>query len=383
MAAPQVEYVKTRDGVRIAFSAFGSGPVLLWPNGSFFNAQFAWEAPNVYRQLRTKTNNCVCVDLRGSGLSDHVGSLSLDGFDADIEAVADRLGAQTFGIVAAAGSTKLALTYAAAHPDRVAELVLASPPPALLAPHDSPEARLFADLLNADIETFSENMAAMAAGWSSERRERLAAAIRSSTSQEAVRRFVDFLSSVSVASLLPSIRCPTLILHFAGSPISSLEVARELAAEIPNATLRVIEGSLLSQSPAAEPHAAAGRVTTILFTDIEAHTPMMQRLGDARGREVLREHERITREQLAAHGGREVKTMGDGFLASFGSAQKALECAVALQRAFEARNAGVGAQRAAPGGAEGLPEGAALSIRIALNAGEPIEDDDDLFGSSS
>ena len=61
--------------------------------------------------------------------------------------------------------------------------------------------------------------------------------------------------------------------------------------------------------------------------------------GRRQAREVLREHERITRECLRAHGGSEVKTMGDGFMASFGSAVKALECAVAVQKAFAAHSA--------------------------------------------
>ncbi len=65
---------------------------------------------------------------------------------------------------------------------------------------------------------------------------------------------------------------------------------------------------------------------------------MMSRLGDAKGRDVLREHEGITREVLKANGGTEVKTMGDGFMASFGSVTKAVECAIALQRAFADRD---------------------------------------------
>ena len=85
---------------------------------------------------------------------------------------------------------------------------------------------------------------------------------------------------------------------------------------------------------------------------------------DERGREVLREHERITREVLKTHGGTEVKTMGDGFMASFGSVTKAVECAVALQRAFAER------------------EGEPLNVRVGLNAGEPIEEDGDLFGAT-
>ena len=91
---------------------------------------------------------------------------------------------------------------------------------------------------------------------------------------------------------------------------------------------------------------------------------MMSRLGDAKGRNVLREHERITRETLKANGGTEVKTMGDGFMASFGSVTRAVECAIALQRAFADR------------------EGEPLNVRVGLNAGEPIEEDGDLFGAT-
>jgi len=78
---------------------------------------------------------------------------------------------------------------------------------------------------------------------------------------------------------------------------------------------------------------------------------MMSRLGDERGRAVLREHERIAREVLNAHGGAEVKTMEDGFMASFGSVTKAVECAMALRHAFAegegepARNGAIQLQR--------------------------------------
>jgi class 3 adenylate cyclase len=112
------------------------------------------------------------------------------------------------------------------------------------------------------------------------------------------------------------------------------------------------------------PSAARGGLRTILFTDLVGHTEMMRRLGDERGREVLREHERITRDLLKEYGGAEVKTMGDGFMASFGSVTKAMDCAISLQRAFAAH------------------EGEPLAVRVGLNAGEPIEEDGDLFGST-
>jgi class 3 adenylate cyclase len=113
-------------------------------------------------------------------------------------------------------------------------------------------------------------------------------------------------------------------------------------------------------------------VRTILFTDIVEHTEMMGRLGDKAGRDVLREHEELTRDVLRTHGGDEIKTMGDGFMASFSSPAGAVECAIALQRAFEDLHHGPGAK----------PGKEPIHVRIGLNAGEPIEEGGDLFGAT-
>ena len=126
--------------------------------------------------------------------------------------------------------------------------------------------------------------------------------------------------------------------------------------------------SVYVDKPDLPPKAVAlDGTVTILFTDIEGSTPLTQRLGDAKARELLREHERMVREALTAHSGSEVKTRGDGFMASFSSATKALECAIAMQRAFAEHN-------------ESAPE--PIKVRIGLNAGEPIAEDDDLFGTA-
>ncbi|HLC27855.1 MAG TPA: adenylate/guanylate cyclase domain-containing protein, partial [Dehalococcoidia bacterium] len=131
-------------------------------------------------------------------------------------------------------------------------------------------------------------------------------------------------------------------------------------------------------------------VHTILFTDIEGSTALTERLGDATAREILRQHERITREALKTHGGSEIKTTGDGFMAAFASATKALECAIAIQ------NATVRAQQhregsryrdapsdvAAPLRPDGEPHPELIRVRIGLNAGEPIAEDEDLFGTA-
>jgi class 3 adenylate cyclase len=137
-------------------------------------------------------------------------------------------------------------------------------------------------------------------------------------------------------------------------------------------------GELLGTETAASPRGAAEErvspsgVRTILFTDIVEHTAMMGRLGDKAGRDVLREHEELTRNVLRTHGGDEIKTMGDGFMASFSSPTGAVECAIALQRAFEELHHGPGAD----------PGKEPIHVRIGLNAGEPIEEGGDLFGAT-
>ncbi len=105
---------------------------------------------------------------------------------------------------------------------------------------------------------------------------------------------------------------------------------------------------------------------------MEGSTTLTQRLGDAKAQEVLHTHNDIVRDALKAHGGSEVKHTGDGIMASFSAATKALECAIAMQRAFARRN-------------ESANE--PINVRVGLNAGEPIAEEaepgrEDLFGTA-
>jgi class 3 adenylate cyclase len=107
---------------------------------------------------------------------------------------------------------------------------------------------------------------------------------------------------------------------------------------------------------------------TIMFTDLQDSTAMTTRLGDARALHLLHVHNALTRNTLREHTGREVKHLGDGIMASFASIDQALECAIAIQRAFAAYNV----QNAE----------APLHLRIGLSVGEPVEEDNDLFGAT-
>jgi class 3 adenylate cyclase len=116
------------------------------------------------------------------------------------------------------------------------------------------------------------------------------------------------------------------------------------------------------------PHAAPDGTVTLMFSDMEGFTAMTERVGDLRAREVIRNHNAIVREQLKRHGGYEVELRGDGFLLAFGSARQALLCAIAIQRAFAARN-------------EQDPE-EPIRVRIGLHTGEVLKDADTFFGKT-
>jgi class 3 adenylate cyclase len=129
-----------------------------------------------------------------------------------------------------------------------------------------------------------------------------------------------------------------------------------------------VASAVRREHPDLRSHAAPDGTVTILFSDIEGSTAMTESLGDQRWLQVLREHNAIVREQIAAHGGFEVKSQGDGFMLAFQSARRGLRCAIAIQRAFRAYNE----QHAA----------APLSVRIGLHAGEVIKEADDFFGKN-
>ena len=128
-----------------------------------------------------------------------------------------------------------------------------------------------------------------------------------------------------------------------------------------------VADSVQRERPDIASHAAPDGTVTIMFSDIEDSTVLTERLGDQAWQDLLRKHNALIREQLQAHGGYEVKTMGDGFMVAFQSAKKGLDCAIAIQRAFDGHNAA---------------DGEHVKVRIGLHAGEAIKDGDDFYGKN-
>lgn len=121
-------------------------------------------------------------------------------------------------------------------------------------------------------------------------------------------------------------------------------------------------------SPDLRPHAAPDGTVTILFSDIEGSTDLMQRLGDQKAQELVRSHNALVRRQLQVAAGFEVKSLGDGFMLAFASARRALQCAIAIQRDFASYNDRHFEQ--------------AMRVRMGLHTGEPIMEGGDFFGRS-
>jgi len=129
----------------------------------------------------------------------------------------------------------------------------------------------------------------------------------------------------------------------------------------------------IKDPPATSPEKSEGtRVDpgfrAIMFTDLKDSTRMTTLYGDAKALHLLHVHNALTRNSLNAHRGREIKHTGDGIMASFASVPDAVECAIAIQKAFVAYN-------------QEHPE-TPLYLRIGLSAGEPIEEHGDLFGKA-
>ena len=299
----------------------------------------------------------------------------------DVDAVVTGTGLERFALFACWDGTPVAIRYAAEHPELVSHLVLGDAWAKYSDFLGSAAIAAETALRRQDWNVYTETMGKVFANFKDpELARRYAELMRAAVKPDVYWPGVEAMVQWDVSDFLPRIRVPTLVLHDKGNNFLTVETAQRIASEIPSAHLQLVDNALYiglagvvadlmgdaaEKAEPSPPPASAFR--TVLFTDLVGHTEMMSRLGDERGRDVLREHERITREVLKAHGGTEVKTMGDGFMASFGSVTKAVECAVALQRAFAERNTG---------GVE------PLSVRVGLNAGEPIEEDGDLFGAT-
>jgi class 3 adenylate cyclase len=391
----RMQYARSADGTRIAYGTAGRGPFLIRvPSMPFSHAQLEWQSGSEFFDQLAANWTVIQYDPRGCGLSDRdVHDISLPRRLEDLEAVLDKVGVEKCALHGIGWSGPVVVMYAIEHPERVTHVILDDAQIRIEDFMNIPQIRAL-DQLVGEWDQFLEFLVFTMYGKGRDESADEIQFLRAATTPDDARRVFAQVRGDDVSALLEDVKQPTLIVQHAGMR-QGVEQAREMAALIPNARLVILGGGvqdetnriiseiadLLGQAQAPvphrddhnhdhghdHPHQAASGVRTILFTDLVEHTSVMRRLGDDKGREWLRTHEQITRDVLKTHGGDEVKTMGDGFMASFASVSGAVECAIALQRAFSAHND----RSEEP-----------IAVRVGLNAGEPIEEGGDLFGAT-
>jgi class 3 adenylate cyclase/pimeloyl-ACP methyl ester carboxylesterase len=392
-----IRFCKAADGVGIAYAAAGEGYPLLFVHGWASHLEFWTKMPRAeetaYGQL-PQHFRFYRYDARGWGLSDRdVSDFSLEKKLLDVEAVVKNAGLERFAIIGVSEGGPTAIAYAVQNPDKVSHLVLLGT--FAHTPGPTPE----------ELPILQARMMTIKPGWGKDTPEfrQLWTAMfmpeadmdmirwfnelqRVSGTAETVMALIGAIPRIDVRDLLPQVKTPTLVAHARGDLACPFEGGRAIASGIPNARFLPLESNnhfLLPGEPAneallkamtdfiGEPTTAVtpaqastpSGLVTILFTDMAGSTAMTQRLGDEGAQDLVRQHNTVVRDALRAHAGNEIKHTGDGIMASFPSARGAVECAVAIQRALAAAGDGV-------------------RVRIGLNAGEPVAEEQDLYGTS-
>jgi class 3 adenylate cyclase len=354
--APAARYAKSGD-VHIAYVTAGDGPIdLVWVAPWIAQVEYLWEEPTIVAALERLCEfaRLIMFDRRGSGLSDPMdGAPTFEEQMDDVLAVMEAAGSERAAIFGTLEGGPMAIMFAATHPERTSALVLYSTfARSSWAPGyewtwkvEEREAR------NAEaVKHWGEGQLAGALAPSRDGDERFmewAGRIeRLAASPGTIRQIIELIGGWDVRDVLPTIRVPTLVLHRRDDTFMKVQHSRYLAERIPGARYVELEGSdnLFS---VGDTDAVLGEIeefltgtrhererdrmlATVMFTDIVDSTHRAAELGDTAWREVLGQHDQLIRRALERHRGREVKTTGDGFLATFDGPARAIRCADAI-----------------------------------------------------
>jgi class 3 adenylate cyclase/pimeloyl-ACP methyl ester carboxylesterase len=387
---PRIQYATTTDGVSIAYSVAGSGPPLVRVTPAVWNHVEAYWRIAQYRKMAERlaeTYTFINYDARGTGLSQKgTEDFRLEARLLDLEAVLAALDVGRCAMLSHIHGCLAAVAYAVRHPERVSKLALVGPFARGVDWQQLPQIRAresYRAMAEEVWEQFRMDVAMGMVDSDPMLARPVADVMAEAMTPATVRLLFQQAEEIDISDLLPRVSLPTLVIVNRNRALADL--SREVAARIPGAQVTSVDAPLFFWLPDSAiaaleaflaqdregtpaPEQPSGGLVTILFTDIESSTALRQQLGDAKAQELVRAHNAIVRGALKGHGGSEIKHTGDGIMASFPSALGALECAVAIQR-------GVADYVAAH------PE-APLGVYVGLNAGEPIAEERDLFGTS-
>ena len=359
---PETRYTNAGD-VSIAYQVFGRGEIdLVLVQGYATHLELDWESPEWVR-FAEELGSFVRVlhfDKRGTGLSDRVEDVpTLEERIDDVRAVMDAAGSERAVLLGISEGAPMSLLFAATHPERTESLVLyggmarstwapdypwAAPADALI--EAAQEMILPYIYTGEDLEVWMPSYADDPDVQAFAGRYRRAAA-----SPAALTKLFLMFLDVDVRSVLPSIRVPTLVLHRRGDRVVNRRAGEWMAAQIPGAKYVELPGQ--DHFPWADsapilaeirefltgdrgPLPEADRVlATVMFADIVGSTERATSLGDAAWRSLLERYQRVAAAEVARHRGKEIKSLGDGTLATFDGPGRAIACAKAIRSAVD------------------------------------------------
>ena len=346
--------------VSLAYDVYGDGDRdILVTFGWIGSFQSAWDSSAHARWMERLggLGRVIVWDKRGTGLSERLPPDRLPTLEErmdDMRVVLDAAGSERAVVLGISEGASLSAVFAASHPDRTDGLILLGG---------------FARTLYADdydwaptLETSEEFNEQVGATWgdnawmlklwapsvahdpvAQEQWNKMM--VVGGTPSTAIA-WLQMVQDTDVRHVLPAIRVPTLVLHRTEDRIVTVEHGRYLAERIPGALyvelpradhLWWIDGddileeieSFLTGAPVVRDYERI--LATVMFTDIVDSTTRAAELGDRRWRDLVEEHDRLVRARLERYRGQEVKTLGDGFLATFDGPGRAIRCASELR----------------------------------------------------
>jgi class 3 adenylate cyclase/alpha-beta hydrolase superfamily lysophospholipase len=384
---PETQFTRTADDVSIAYKVLGDGPFdLVVVPGFVSHVELIWEVPPAVHMIQRLASfaRLIMFDKRGSGMSDPVmGAPTLEERIDDVRAVMDGAGSEQAVLVGISEGVPMSILFAATHPERVRALVLYGGMARTTWAEDYPWATPADALIESSREmapyindgAMVEIMAPSIADFPEARRMWARLQRYGATPAMLEKLFMMFLE-VDVRAILPEVHVPTLVLHRRGDRAVNRRGAEWMAAQIPGARYlelpgidhAVYVGDIDGTVDEIEEFLTGVRrggevdriLATVMFTDIVSSTTRAAELGDRAWRELLEAHDSVVKRELARHRGREVKSLGDGVMATFDGPARAIRCGVALTDAVR-------------------PLG--LDVRVGLHTGEvEVFDDDDVGG---
>ncbi len=247
---PVLEYVRTPDEVTIAHASTGTGPpIVMMPGVPFSNLAAEWRIPVMRGAFLALADELRLVqyDGRGTGHSQRdVSDVSFDAMLRDLEAVIAAQHLERFALLGFYHSCLHALAYAARHPERVTAVVLFGGVARGWDVMRGPGTQALLSLIEQDWDTFVESATHAWLGWPAGEDGRLAAEwFRTATTPAMARAVLREASAIDVTDELPSIRCPVLVLHRAGTPVP-LESSQDLVERLPHGRLQMLGGTAAS-----------------------------------------------------------------------------------------------------------------------------------------